>query len=156
MGTSTNSPRHRNSSHWWPSRCNEHAGRGIEMVIARAVESGSWLRKDGLACVRRALLGSHRAAATGIVSSNAGRAKLQLSQESKTCGCMQDTGTSQHSRMARHGQSRLACVGWRSCVQPPTAIAPYHREPQVRKSSAKDGVVRSSVWLGGKRRRAMC
>ena len=50
------------------------------MVIACAVGSGSWLRKDGLACVRRALLESHRAAATGIVSLNAGRAKLQLSQ----------------------------------------------------------------------------
>ena len=35
-----------------------------------------------------------------------------------------DMGTSQH-RMARHDQSRLACVGWRLCVQP-TAIAPYH------------------------------
>ena len=33
-------------------------------------------------------------------------------------------GMSQH-RMARHDQSRLACVGWRLCVQP-TAIAPYH------------------------------
>ena len=32
-----------------------------------------------------------------------------------------DTGTSQH-RMARHDQSRLACVGWRSSDLP-TAIA---------------------------------
>ena len=32
------------------------------MMIACAVGSGSWLRKGGLACVRRALLGSHRAA----------------------------------------------------------------------------------------------
>ena len=32
----------------------------------------------------------------------------------------------------------------------------YHREPQGRKSGAKDGDVRSSVLLGGKRRRAMC
>ena len=36
----------------------------------------------------------------------------------------QDMGTSQH-RMARHDQSRVACVGCRLCVQP-TAIAPYH------------------------------
>ena len=36
----------------------------------------------------------------------------------------QDTGTSQH-RMARHDQSRLACVGWRSSDLP-TAIAPRH------------------------------
>ena len=42
--------------------------REIEMVIACAVGSGSWLSKDGLACVCRALLGSHRAAATEIVS----------------------------------------------------------------------------------------
>ena len=35
-----------------------------------------------------------------------------------------DAGTSQH-RMARHDQSRLACVGWRSCDLP-TAIAPRH------------------------------
>ena len=35
-----------------------------------------------------------------------------------------DRGTTQH-RMARHDQSRVACVGWRLCVQP-TAIAPYH------------------------------
>ena len=35
-----------------------------------------------------------------------------------------DTGTSQH-RMARHDQSRLACVGWRSSDLP-TAIAPRH------------------------------
>ena len=36
----------------------------------------------------------------------------------------QDTGTSQH-RMARHDQSRVACVGWRSSDLP-TAIAPRH------------------------------
>ena len=35
-----------------------------------------------------------------------------------------DTGTSQH-RMARHDQSRVACVGWRSSDLP-TAIAPRH------------------------------
>ena len=65
------------------TRCNEPAGREIEMVIVCAVGSGSWLRKGGLACVRRALLGSHRAAATGIVSLNAGSAKLQLMIPSK-------------------------------------------------------------------------
>ena len=37
---------------------------------------------------------------------------------------VEDMGTSQH-RMARHDQSRAACVGWRLCVQP-TVIAPYH------------------------------
>ena len=36
----------------------------------------------------------------------------------------QDMGTSQH-RMARHDQSRVACVGWRSSDLP-TAIAPRH------------------------------
>ena len=36
----------------------------------------------------------------------------------------QDMGTSQH-RMARHDQSRAACVGWRSSDLP-MAIAPYH------------------------------
>ena len=61
-----------------PSRYNETAGSGIEMVIACAVGSGSWLRKNGLACVRRALLESHRAAATSIVSLNAGRAVKRL------------------------------------------------------------------------------
>ena len=35
-----------------------------------------------------------------------------------------DTGTSQH-RMARHDQSRGACVAWRLLVQP-TVMAPYH------------------------------
>ena len=35
-----------------------------------------------------------------------------------------DMGTSQH-RMARHDQSRVACVGWRLCVKP-TAISPRH------------------------------
>jgi hypothetical protein len=35
-----------------------------------------------------------------------------------------DTGTSQH-RMARHDQSRVACVGWRSSDLP-TAIDPRH------------------------------
>ena len=58
------------------ARCSEPAGREIKMVSVCAVGGGSWLRKDGLACVRRTLLGSHRAAATGIVSLNAGRAKL--------------------------------------------------------------------------------
>ena len=48
--------------------CSEPAGREIEMVSVCAVGSGSWLRKDGLARVCRALLGSHRAAATGVVS----------------------------------------------------------------------------------------
>ena len=50
------------------ARCSEPAGREIEMVSVCAVGSGSWLRKDGLARVCRALLGSHRAAATGVVS----------------------------------------------------------------------------------------
>ena len=40
-------------------------------------------------------------------------------------------------RITRHDQSRVACVGWRLCVQP-TAIAPYH---PIR-------VARLGSWLG--------
>ena len=54
-----------------------------------------------------------------------------------------DMGTSQH-RMARHDQSRLACVGWRLCVQP-TAIAPYHPIRVARLSSWLKARAKSSA-----------
>ena len=56
---------------------------------------------------------------------------------------LQDTGTSQH-RMARHDQSRLACVGWRLCVQP-TVIDSCHPIRVARLDSWLKARAKSSV-----------
>ena len=52
-------------------------------------------------------------------------------------------GTSQH-RMARHRQSRVACVGWRLCVQP-TAIAPCRPMRVARLGSWLEAHAKSSA-----------
>ena len=55
----------------------------------------------------------------------------------------QDTGTSQQ-RMARHDQSRVACVGW-SSSDLPTAIAPHHPIRVARLGSCLKARAKSSA-----------
>ena len=54
-------------------------------------------------------------------------------------------GTSQH-RMERYNESRLACVGWRSFVQPKTHIRPLLMTQQRRRVARR--VVRSGLAMG--------